>query len=143
MANVMSTYCLPTDESLHFQNDLADVVVHRNYVRIDWHPAPMRSHDLRDVYNAALQVLQQQHLTKVLTNHRFMPPIHPEDQHWLSEEWIQRAVTEAGYQYCAVVDAYDSQNRAGTTEVVRQRHLPLTIRHFDNISEADFWLRCA
>ena len=139
----MNQLIYPTHESLYFQNSLAQIVEHSgHYVRVEWQNAPMRSPDLREVYEQILLLLKESPLSKVLSNHQLMPPIMPPDQLWLATDWAPRAVHESHFRYCAVVDAYDVYNRLSTTSVVQhiRRTLNLRVPHFPDQVSAERWL---
>jgi hypothetical protein len=73
-----------------------------------------------------------------------MPPLLPVDQLWLSQEWVPRAIAEAGYRHGAVVEAHDQLSRTSVAQVVKQiEQLPLTVRYFEDDWRAAEWLRCA
>lgn len=139
----MNKLIYPAHESLYFHNSLAHVVeLPGRYVRVEWLVAPMFSPDLRQVYEHILLLMKEARLHKVLTDHQLMPAIMPQDREWLVRDWIPRAVREADYRYCAVVDAHDTYARMATTHMVRQLHihLGLQVAHFRDYFSATQWL---
>ncbi|TGE14380.1 hypothetical protein [Hymenobacter elongatus] len=141
----MANLLYPSNASLYFHNELATVIEHADgYARIDWNPVPISSSSLRAVYEHVLRLLRSRGFSKVLSDHLLMPPIQPDDQQWLIQDWAPRAVREAGYRHCAIIQAYAAANRLATTRVVQQLEpTMLTVRYFDDNRAAEQWLCCA
>ena len=133
----------PAAPSLYFHNALGRVeLVPDAYVRITWQDAPMDSVALRAVYEHTLHLLLRTGLTRVLSDHARMAPFLAADREWMLRSWVPRAVAEAGYRRCAIVESTQVFNRLGT------RHLAmelgpgtLTVAYFDEAPAADGWLR--
>ncbi|UOQ70805.1 hypothetical protein [Hymenobacter cellulosilyticus] len=138
----MADLLYPANASLYYHNELATVVEHAHgYARIDWNPVPITSASLRAVYEQVLALLLSRRLCKVLTDHQMMPPLLPTEQQWLVETWAPRAIQEAGYRYCAIVQAYDVLNQQSTRQIVqRLTEKPLTVRYFEDDQAAEDWL---
>ena len=141
----MAHLLYPTNASLYFHNELASVLEHRDgYARIDWNPVPIQSSALRTVYEQVLRLLRTTGFTKILSDHQLMAPLLPADQLWLSQEWVPRAIAEAGYRHGAVVESHDLLSRTSVVQVVQQLNtLPLTVRYFEDDWRAAEWLRYA
>jgi hypothetical protein len=141
----MAHLLYPTNASLYFHNELASVLEHADgYARIDWNPVPIQSSVLRTIYEQVLQLLRVSGFTKILSDHQLMPPLQPADQAWLSENWVPRAIAEAGYRHGAVVEDHDLVSLTSIVQVVQQLDgLPLTVRYFEDDRRAAEWLRCA
>ncbi|MBC6990022.1 MULTISPECIES: STAS/SEC14 domain-containing protein [Hymenobacter] len=141
----MADLLYPTDESLYFHNELASVIEHpAKFVRIEWQIVPVRSSEFRMVYEQVLALLKNKGYTKVLTDHRSMPPILPEDKEWLARCWAPRAVHEGGYKRCAVVQTQDSANYLYTKHITHAiNHLALEVGQFEDQQAAVRWLCCA
>ena len=137
----MAELVYPTDSFLHFHNDLANVAEHADgYVSIEWKPAPMRTRDLREVYDQALELLRRTGFSRILTDHQLMSPLQPSDREWLIHNWVPRAV-QAGYERCAVLRSHNPFSRQALQEVVVQlTAVPLIIRYFDERHLATNWL---
>ncbi|PJJ60340.1 hypothetical protein [Hymenobacter chitinivorans] len=135
----------PADASLYYHNDLATIMEHAHgYARIDWHPVPITSAALRTVYEQVLTLLSSRGLCKILTDHQLMPPVLAAEREWLTQNWAPRAMREAGYRYCAIVQAYDVLSQQSTQHMVQQlAETPLTIRYFEDAQAAEDWLRSA
>ena len=132
-----------TSPTLYFNNALGRVYLYApDYVRIDWQTAPMTRVDLRAVYEHTLHLLKRSGLRKVLSDHRLMPPYTPEDRDWLMYNWVPRAMVEAGYSHCAVVQAHDVFNHETTQRMVAEVNQTglLTVQYFDQLDPALDWL---
>ncbi|GAA4392311.1 STAS/SEC14 domain-containing protein [Hymenobacter koreensis] len=132
----------PSTTSVHFRNAAGFVGAEPGaYVYLAWTGEAMSSADMRALYNEALQALKQLRLTKILSDHRQMPPILPIDQQWLAQDWVPRAIGEASYECCAVVQSQNVFNRLGTAQVIMQLTAPLVIKYFDDLAAAAAWLQ--
>ncbi len=132
-----------TSPTLYFNNALGRVYHYApDYVRIEWQTAPMTRVDLRAVYEHTLHLLKRSGLHKVLSDHRLMPPYTPEDRDWLLHNWVPRAVAEAGYSHCAVVQAHDVVNHATTQQLVTEASQTtiLAVQYFGQMEPALTWL---
>lgn len=113
------------------------------YIRLVWHRGPVRDALVRDLYKAATEALHQRGITRIMSDHRHMPPLSPALQRWLSDEWVPSAVREAGYNRGAVVQAYNLFNRLATDQIVTQLNnaqAPVQVEYFDNDYDAERWL---
>jgi len=132
-----------TSPTLYFNNALGRVYHYDpDYVRIDWQTAPMTRPDLRAVYEHTLHLLKRSGLHKVLSDHRLMPPYKPEDRDWLMRDWVPRAVAEAGYSHCAVVQAHDVFNHQVTQQLATDvnQQTKLVVAYFSQLDPALTWL---
>ena len=112
------------------------------YVRIAWQDAPMDSGALRAVYEHALHLLIRSGLTKILPDHGQMAPFQAADRDWMLRTWVPRAVAEAGYRHCAIVESKQVFNRLGTRHLVMELGTStLAVAYFDEAAAADAWLR--
>lgn len=133
----------PDAPSLYFHNALGRVLLHASagYVRIEWQAAPMTSLELRAVYEHTLSLLRREGLTRVLTDHRDMPPYTAADRDWLTTQWVPRAVAEVGYRRCAIVQAHAVFNHLATKQMVQELSSgPLEIQYFAEAEPAMAWL---
>ena len=138
----MAELVYPTNEFLHFHNDLATVVEHAaGYISIDWKPAPMRTASLREVYNQALHLLTYTHYGCILTDHQHRAPILPHDADWLAQEWVPQAVQLGAYRRCAVIQSHEILSRQTMQKLVIQlAPVPLAIHYFHNRAAAVAWV---
>jgi hypothetical protein len=132
----------PSTPTLYFDNAAGRIWHHPNgYIRLDWHRTPTRDAHVRELYEAAAEALQQLGLTRLISDHRHMPPMSPALQRWLADTWVPTTVQNSGYRRGAVVQAFNLFNRLATNQVITQvAHVPLVVQHFDNEYEAERWL---
>ncbi|MDO7847007.1 hypothetical protein Q5H92_11610 [Hymenobacter sp. M29] len=111
------------------------------YVRLDWQPVAASAPELRAIYEHVLQAMRHHRATALMTVHNQRPPMPPEVQTWLAHNWLPRAVAEAGYGRCAVVEATTPLSRLAARTVGSDMGAALRFRYFDTQEAADEWLR--
>ncbi|RTQ46586.1 hypothetical protein EJV47_21805 [Hymenobacter gummosus] len=131
-------------DACYFQNPAATInhVAGEDFLRLHWSAAKTSPDELRAVYQHTLRAFTHFGYRKLLSDHSQRPPMPSEVSTWLAEEWIPRAVREAGYSHCAVVDNSTPLGRLAAQAVGAQ--LPpglLTFRYFPTLAEALGWLR--
>lgn len=78
---------------------------------------------------------------RVLINQVAMPPFSPEEQQWITQEWLPAAVGVSGYRFGAVVVSANVLTRLATAFVTTNfSDLPLRYRSFDAEADAVAWL---
>ena len=75
--------------------------------------------ELRAIYEHVLRAMQRYHVTALLFVHGQPEEIPAVVQRWLVAEWIPRAIQEAGYERCALVEA--SQGAAVAAQAIGQQ----------------------
>lgn len=111
---------------------------------MDWHHphGTAESAALRQLYEKSAELMHLRHLGAVLSDHRGMPALSEADQQWLGEVWVPRTMRETTYAHVAVIDSTNVLNRLATdTVVLAISNLPLTVRYFTEVNEAEAWLR--
>ncbi len=96
--------------------------------------------ELRAIYGHVLRAMQRYEVTAVLFVHRQPESMPLELQRWLVGEWIPRAIREAGYQRCALVELSQATER---TEALAISHLfkdRMEFAAFAHIEAATTWL---
>lgn len=133
----------PAAASLYFHNALGRVeLVPEAYVRVTWLAAPMDSVALRAVYEHALHLLRRTGLTQLLSDHARMAPFLTADREWMTGNWVPRAVAEAGYARCAIVESEQAFNRLGTRHIAQEVGAGLLqVAYLPDLAAADAWLR--
>jgi len=111
------------------------------YIRLEWQPVPSTATELRAIYEHVLRAMQHHRATALMTIHNQRPPMPPEVQVWLSQEWLPRAVTEVGYGRCAIVEAATPVSRLAARAVGSSVTGRLNYEYFDTETAADSWLR--
>lgn len=131
------------ESAVEFFSNSAGRVFHHpaGYVRLVWERTPVKDAHVKALYEAAIGALEQFGLTRILSDHRHMPPISAGLQRWLVDEWLPAAVQRAGYRRVAVVQAFNLFNRLATNNVVSNMgNIPVEVSYFDIDQEAERWL---
>jgi ferredoxin-NADP reductase len=98
------------------------------------------SKQFRDGTELMLKALQEHKADKVFADIREMTLIGQEDQKWLDENFIPRAM-QAGFQAMAIIRPKAYFNRVAVESVsYKVNSEKLRICFFDNRSEAEKWL---
>ncbi|RAK65072.1 hypothetical protein [Hymenobacter edaphi] len=127
-----------------YYHNAAAVISHplsSDYLHLGWSAARTSPDELRAVYEQTLRALQHFGLHKLLSDHSQRPPLPADIGTWMVQEWIPRAVREAGYSHCAVVENHAPLGRLAAQSIGAQ--LPpglLTFRYFGTVAEAAAWL---
>jgi hypothetical protein len=110
------------------------------YLCLAWGSQPRQLADTRAMFTTAAQALRQRSWSRILINQVVMPPFTPQEQLWISQEWLPAAVRESGYRFGAVVLAANVLTRLATAFVTSIPELPLRYRSFGTEKEALEWL---
>ena len=128
--------------TLYFRNVAATIsYVAAGYVRLDWQAVPSTANDLKAIYEHVLQAMQRYRSTAIMSVHNQRPAMPPEVQSWLVTDWIPRAVRDASYTRCAVVEAATPMSRLAARAVGIESKGLIDFRYFDGDVPADTWLR--
>jgi hypothetical protein len=129
--------------TLHYFSNAAAVISYApaGYIRLEWQPVPATVAELRSIYEHVLRAMQHHRATRLMSVHNQRPPMPPEIQTWLTQEWLPRAVAEAGYRYCAVVEATVPLSRLAARAVGTGMKGELRYEFFETDALADAWLR--
>jgi hypothetical protein len=111
-----------------------------NYVSLQWKPAEATDDQLRAVYEQALHLMKAHATPRLLSDHRLRPPLSLTIQQWLREEWIPRAMREAGYSHCAIVESANPMGRLAARAIGMGAPETLTSQYFDAPEPAGAWL---
>jgi hypothetical protein len=96
--------------------------------------------ELREVYEHALLAMKQHRVQGLMSVHDHRPPMPLEIQTWLAQQWIPRAITEAGYNRCAIVESAKPLSRLAARTVGANLNQPLLYRYVATVEEAAQWL---
>lgn len=97
------------------------------------------STQIRFVHEVVLSALEHHGFRKLFGDDRSLPTIHAEDQRWIAEDWMPRAVA-AGLRKCAGVYAKAYFGRISTEQVRARAPAPLEIQMFHTPEQACAWL---
>ncbi|WBA44103.1 hypothetical protein [Hymenobacter canadensis] len=110
------------------------------YVALKWHNVAATDEQLQAVYEQALLFMQSHRTPRLLSDHRVRPPLSLDLQQWLRDEWIPRAIREAGYSHCAIVESTSPLGRLAARAIGMAVTPTLTARHFETVEPAQAWL---
>ena len=129
--------------SLHyFRNPAATIsYMSAGYIRLDWQPVAATAPELRAIYEQVLRAMRHHSATSLMTVHNQRPPMPPDVQSWLTQDWMPRAVAEVGYGLCAIVEAAQPLSRLAARSVGSAFAGQLRYQYFDSETAADAWLR--
>lgn len=109
-------------------------------VVIEWHGYANTS-QFRQINENVLRLLIERNCYKVLADMTHLPMIGDEDQKWVNQDWLPRAL-QAGYEVCGIVNSHFYFSRVATKDVMRQINKnELQVEYFDTQSAARDWLR--
>lgn len=110
------------------------------FARLTYQPNPRQKDAFQALLGHVSRLLAKRGDGCLLVDQRLMDPFTPEEQAFVLEQWLPRAI-EAGYRYGAVVVANNVFARLATAMVVTAaRDLPMTYRYFEDEGEAISWL---
>jgi hypothetical protein len=112
-----------------------------NYLRLHWSDQPRTFADTCAMFTTAAAALARYEWGRILINQVKMQPFSPQEQEWISRQWLPEAVRTSGYRFGAVVVATDVLTRLATAFVTTSfSDLPLRYRSFDAEQQALTWL---
>ncbi|MGI4739209.1 MAG: hypothetical protein ACRYG7_28920 [Janthinobacterium lividum] len=124
----------------YFRNLAAEIsYCSAGYVRTDWRSLAAEPAELRAIYGHVLRAMQRYDVTAALFVHQQPAAVPAELQHWLASEWLPRAVREANYQRCALVELAQPGSPADT-DVPSSPHGRPECARFSEVAEARAWL---
>lgn len=130
----------PLPNSTQYFRNLAAEISYwpAGYVRTDWRSLTAEPAELRAIYGHVLRAMQRYEVTAALFVHWQPAAVPAELQHWLASEWLPRAVREANYQRCALVEL----NQPGPPADTPNPLLPgqPECAWFSEVAEARAWL---
>lgn len=111
------------------------------FLRLHWSGPSRTLADTQAMFTTAAQALSQYGWGRILVNQVHMLPFTPQEQLWISQEWLPAAVRDSGYRAGAVVVATNVLTRLATAFVTSSApELPLRYRSFDLETKAIQWL---
>jgi hypothetical protein len=112
-----------------------------NYLRLHWGAQPRTFAETCAMFTTAAAALARYSWGRILVNQVNMQPFSPQEQAWISQQWLPEAVRTGGYRFGAVVVASNVLTRLATSYVTASfADLPLRYRSFDAEKEALAWL---
>jgi hypothetical protein len=113
----------------------------QHYLRLDYYPGARSESQFQALLTHAQQAMKRHGWSKMLVNQQDMSAFTASEEAWMANEWLPRAVQEAGYRYGAIVVAHNVFARLSMTGVVMtSRKLGHVYRSFEHETEAITWL---
>ncbi|MCB2406460.1 hypothetical protein [Hymenobacter lucidus] len=128
--------------TLYFENAAGRLLEDpAGFLRAHWSTQPRQPQDTRALFTHMLAALQRHGWSRILINQVGMPPFSRDEQQWVAQQWLPRAVLKGGYRYGAVVVSPDVMVRLATAYITTNiQGLPLLYRSFERVAEAEAWL---
>jgi hypothetical protein len=121
------------------QNNAGQVIVDpAGFLRMHWSDQPRVFTETRAMFATVAGALARYEWGRILINQVNMRPFSPQEQEWISQQWLPEAVRTSGYRFGAVVVATNVLTRLATAYVTTSfSDLPLRYRSFDAGREAE------
>lgn len=131
-----------TRETQFYQNEAGRLLYNAvGYVHLAWNAERITQAALEAFYEQVLALLLRTSATKILSEHGGRRPLSAEAQQWIATNWVPRAIAEAGFGYCAIVEGEDPIHRLATQSIISISPAQLVYKRFALVAEADSWLQ--
>lgn len=137
---------IESTDSFKLSNDLEDNPIcsvrfdeRLSCICVTWKQHATRN-QLQFVHESILQLLKNHGVSKVLGDDTALPTIHAEDQSWIVENWIPRAV-KAGLKAAASKSPNSHFGRVSVNAVQSKFPSGLVARSFENLDDAKHWIQ--
>lgn len=114
--------------------------VQSGYIVLQWSDTTATNEQLQALYERVLALMKMHRTPRLLSDHRLRPPMSMTLQQWLRNEWIPRAIVEAGYSHCAIVESSSPLGRLAARAIGMAVAPTLTARYFDTVEPAQAWI---
>lgn len=95
----------------------------------------------REITENMLLLLGEKQVNKILVDTTHLQIIGADDQQWLTDDWLPRAIA-GGFRACAMINSKYFFNRVAVENVVNQIDPnQLTVHYFDDRQQARTWLK--
>lgn len=98
------------------------------------------SEQFRRIAESQLQLMKEYGFNKILTDNSLMKVVSMEDQKWVINDWLPRAL-KVGYMACATITSKDYFSRIAIENVISKIDDQLTVRYFGDVDDAAAWLK--
>jgi hypothetical protein len=138
---MMNTFFARPLKAPHFANTVGGIYYStQGHIHLQWSADRIQLADLQAFYEQALLLLGSTGCRKILSEHGQRQPLSAAAQHWITREWIPRAMKQVRAEYCAIVDGSNPMHRLSTQTVISDAPSDFIFKRFDTISEAEAWL---
>lgn len=109
-------------------------------VHLDW-SGFVSGEKFRETCDAALELLQDKRVDKVIADNSKAKLVPLEDQQWMKDEWFPKAY-KAGYRTSAIVESENIFNEVSVKSIVNKMDDgKFTVQYFHNLDRAKQWLK--
>jgi hypothetical protein len=134
----------PTKQApaLLFENAAGRVLADpAGFLRLVWSANPRHLTDTQAILRAASQHLRQRGWSRLLGDQTHLAPFSPEEQHWISQEWLPSDARASGYRHGAILVSSQVLSRLATAYITSGQPASDTrYRSFDDEATAVDWL---
>ncbi|AYB32036.1 hypothetical protein [Chryseolinea soli] len=125
----------------YFENDFLFIRYdEKNHLLIlEWKLAPA-SPEFKEGTNMLITAFEHFKTGKLVSDIRQLGAVHPDDQQWISNDWISRAV-KAGFSCSAAVLPDDVFTHMSLEGMSSQSSDQLPAKTFDNMDDAIDWIK--
>lgn len=134
---------MSTVPTLLFQNAAGQVLADpAGFLRLVWNAQPRQLPDTQALMHALAQGLRQHREGRVLADQTHMRPFSPDEQRWVSQEWLPTEGRASGYRFGAILVASNVLSRLATAYITTSNpeNQFLRYRSFDDEQTAREWL---
>jgi hypothetical protein len=127
--------------TLYFESPAGQLYYHpAGFVRLAWAPGRLTLATIQAYYEQVLDLLISTNCRRILSEHGQRAPLPIDAQHWITENWIPRAITQSQTRHCAIVEGANPLHRLSTQSVVSAAPAEFQFKRFDALPEAESWL---
>jgi len=130
--------------TLLFENAAGRVLADAaGFLRLVWSAQPRQLADTQGLFGAVSQGLRQRGWGRVLADQTHLPPFSPDEQRWISQDWLPGDGQASGYRHGAILVSSNVLSRLATAYITSGLHASgLRYRSFDDEPTAVAWLLC-
>jgi hypothetical protein len=111
------------------------------FLRLVWSAQPRQLSDTQALLQAASQHLRQRGWSRLLGDQTHLPPFSPDEQQWISQEWLPKEAYDSGYRHGAIVVSSHVLSRLATAYITSGSPASgMRYRSFDDETTAVAWL---
>lgn len=128
--------------ALLFENTAGRVLADpAGFLRLMWSAQPRQLADTQALLMAASQHLRQRGWSRLIGDQTHMPPFSPDEQQWISQEWLPKVAYASGYRHGAIVVSSHVLSRLATAYITNATSSAgMRYRSFDDEATAVAWL---
>lgn len=129
--------------SIYFENGAGRILENTadRYLCLKWSANERDTETFRALLNHVARALVRHGWSKVLAIQQAMQPLNEEELRWMLQEWLPRAMHQAGYRHGAIVLPHQLDARRTTNQLTNQaQQQAMNYQTFEEEAEAITWL---